>query len=187
MAGAAILNRLVVVIMAHSPLAEGQRKAIRETEVGVTATVRGHPRRAGISDKTFHEETVGRLQRVTSRLIEVVTHSPTVIGVATRRRTVMSVDGRHHVTAGTARRLAESVRTKTARDLVIGSAAAADAPRALDTRVMRGTAVTEVTAQGGHRRLVQCVVTTVTMMDIFGVIVRKIEIYHLMQKHGMGK
>ena len=186
MAGAAILNRLVVVIMAHSPLAEGQRKAIRETEVGVTVTVRGHPRRAGISDKTFHEETVGRLQRATSRLIEVGTHSPTVIEVATRRRTVMSVDGRHHVTAGTARRVAESVRTKTALGLVIDSAAAS-APRALDTRVMRGTAVTEVTAQGGHRHLVQYVVTTVTMTDIFGVIVRKIEIHHLMQKHGMRK
>ncbi len=100
----------------------------------------------------------------------------------------MSVDGRHHVTAGTARRVAESVRTKTALGLVIGSAtAAASAPRALDTRVMRGTAVTEVTAQGGHRRLVQCVVITVTRTDIFGVIVRKIEIHHLMQKHGMRK
>ena len=94
-----ILSRLVVVIIGRRPLIERQREAIRETEVGVT--VIEHPGRAGISDKTFHEETVGRLQRVTSQLIEVVTHSPTVIEVATRRRTVMSVDGRRHVTAGT--------------------------------------------------------------------------------------
>ena len=176
MAGVTILNRLVVVIIARRPLIERPREAIREIEVGVTVT--GHPRRAGISDNTFHEETVSRLQRVIS---------PTVIEVATRRRTVMSVDGRHHVTAGTAHRVAESVRTKTALGLVIGSAAAASAPRALDTRVMRGIAVTEVTVQGGRRRLVQCVVITVTRMDIFGVIVRKIEIHHLMQKHGMRK